>query len=110
VSKKEELTFAEFQKMCEDAGIQSNPEEMEQDFRVGAVIADLVDDLMDAMEGAPPFEGPEAGFKAMDVAVDELNAIMYGSDLAAQKRAAIKVASIAVRYAADVCHDDEGNN
>jgi hypothetical protein len=114
MSEKKELTFEEFAKMCEDAGIAAEPAEMEQDFRVGGVIADLVDELMGAMESFPAMNSAHEGFAVLKEEVDELwdeVKVKQGErNLENMRKEAIQVAAMAVRFAADICHDEKANN
>lgn len=107
---KAELTFEEFAKMCEDAGIASTPEDMEQDFRVGGVIADLVDELMDEMDRNPAPARIAEGFSILDDAMSGLELSLTDPNPAEMRKAAIKVAALAVRFASDFCHDEKGQN
>lgn len=104
---KKDLTFAEFDKMCRDAGISSDAREMEQDFRNGVVMADLVDVLMDLLDA-----NPEKGSEADDV--ENIGRALDGLELAgnneAARKSALLVAARAVRYCADHCHDEADGN
>lgn len=111
---KPELTFEQFTQMCEDAGISASPEEMEQDYRTGAVLADVTDELMTAMEKFPPMNSAHEGFAVLKEEVDELwdhvKAKQGSRDIAAMRKEAVQVAAMAIRFAADICHDEKGNN
>lgn len=103
-----DLTFEQFTKMCEDAGISAAPEEMEQDFRIGQVIADVVDEVMAATEAHPPFADYDEGYAAIKAKVEELG--LDELDSAGYRAAAVELAALALRFAADLCHDEAGNN
>lgn len=103
---KKDLTYSEFSKMCTDAGIASNDAEMEQDFRNGVVMADLVDVLMDLLEAAP-VKGTEAD--DIEALGHTLDALELTGSTADARRQALLIAARAVRYCADHCHDESGN-
>ncbi len=97
--------------MCEDAGISADAKDMEQDFRVGGVIADLVDGLMTSMEAFGTFSTPEEGMAALEEEMEALKAnIGSGADNAEVRKKALAVGVMAVRYAAEICHDETSNN
>lgn len=112
--KNAELTFEQFSQMCEDAGIQAKPEELEQDYRTGAVLADVVDEVMNAMEAYPPFNSAHEGFGVLKEEVDELwdeVKVKQGErDIENMRKEAIQVAAMAIRFASDICHDEKANN
>ena len=107
-TKKPELSYSQFTQMCEDAGIRSNTEEMEQDYRTGAVLADVVDGLMNLVESEPPYMDMFVGHAAVKECVNDLWEAAHGTS-EDRRKAAISVAAAAIKYAADLCHD-EGNN
>lgn len=92
------LTFEEFSKLCNDAGISATPEEMEQDYRVGGAIADVVDNMLTAMEGGETLN-----------LNDEVNALWKETERGKQRELAIRVAAAAIQMAARL-HDETGNN
>lgn len=112
--KNQDLTFDEFKKMCEDAGIASEPQEMEQDYRVGNALADVVDELMGALEKFPPMNSAHEGYAVLDEEMDELwdhvKTKQGERDIEKMRKEAVQVAAMALRFIADVCHDEKGNN
>lgn len=109
MSDKKELTFEEFAKMCEDAGISASPADMETDFRVGGVIADVVDQLMTDIEAHPKLADPGVGYTGLENVMDNLAVSITNKDAEAVRRDVVGLAAMAVRFAADLCHD-EGRN
>lgn len=114
MSDSNEMTFEQFCKMASDAGIEGAPAEMEQDYRLGNVLADVVDEVMEATEKYPPMNSAHEGYAVLKEEVDELwdeVKIKQGSrDIKAMRKEAVQIAAMAIRFAADICHDEKGNN
>lgn len=110
MSDKKELSFEEFAKMCEDAGIAADPADMEQDYRVGGVIADLVDELMNDMESTAKLASFDEGLVLLQQSLARLEREALSSPTTDIRDEAISLAAKAVRFAADLCHDEAGNN
>lgn len=112
--KNDALSFEEFAQLCGEAGIDQSPEELETDFRVGSVFAEVTDELHNAMSNFPAFNSAHEGFAVLDEEVDELwdhVKMKQGKrDIAAMRKEAIQIAAMAIRFAADICHDEKGNN
>lgn len=109
MSEKPELTFEQFASMCEDAGIQAKPEELEQDYRTGAVLADVVDEVMEEMEANPPLSNAQDSYDDMVDILDEMHeAIKVGP--AEARKSAVELAAMAIRFASDLCHDEAAQN
>lgn len=111
---KNQISFEEFSQMAEDAGIDSTPEEKEQDYRVGIAAADVMDELMAALESYPAFNSAHEGFGILKEEVDELwdeVKVKQGNrDIEKMRKEAVQVAAMAIRFIADVCHDEKANN
>ena len=109
-----DITFDEFAKMCEDAGIAGTQSELETDYRVGTALGDLVTEIETATSKFPPFNSAHEGFAVLKEEVDELWAHVMKKqgerDIAAMRKEAIQVAAMATRFVADVCFDGGGQN
>lgn len=108
MSKEENnITFQEFTELCQEAGISvDNLDILEQDFRAGRALADVTDALItDYEEHAAVYQGPEA-LEQMDLYVSLLE---ESKEVGGSRKMAIKLAVQAIRYLAEVCHD-EGKN
>lgn len=101
------ITFTEFQELCTEAGISVDSLEiLEQDFRAGTALADVTDAILTDYEiHGKPYTAGEA-LKEMDL---QVSLLMESEDIAASKKMAVKLVVQAVRYIAEVCHD-EGKN
>ena len=111
----EPLTFEEFCQICEEVGIASpDPDKMEADFRVGKVMADVAEELCRATEAFPAMNSAHEGFAVLKEEVDELWECVRekqgGRDIDKMRKEAVQVAAMAIRFAADVCHDEKGQN
>ena len=109
-----DLTFDEFHKLCEEAGIGSeNKAEMEFDFRVGGALADLVTEIEMATEKFPPMNSPHEGFailkEEVDELWDELKKNPSSRNLTKMRKEAIQVAAMAIRFIADTCGEPVEN-
>lgn len=110
-----DITFDEFNQMCKDAGIDAGtPGEMETDYRVGCALSDLVTEIEAAISKYPAFNSAHEGYSVLAEEVDELwdeVKVKQGSrDIAKMRAEAIQIAAMAIRFAADVCHDGAGQN
>lgn len=101
------ITFPEFQELCQEAGITvDNVEVMEQDFRAGRALADVTDSVItDYEEHAKPYTAGEA----TEMIETWAAMLAEGEDLEGCKKMAVKIATQAIRYIAECCHD-EGKN
>ena len=107
MSDENNITFAEFQELCSEAGILvDNMSILEQDFRAGTSLADVTDALITDYEVHPDTYTPDDALKAMDIAITLL---AESKDAATSRAQAVKLAVSAIRYMAEVCHD-EGKN
>lgn len=109
------LTFEEFAKMCEEAGIASeNKAEMEKDFQLGGALADVVTEVELATEKFPPFNSAHEGFAVLKEEVDELwdeVKVKQGArDVDKMRKEAVQVAAMAIRFIADICTETTGQN
>lgn len=107
-----DLTFDEFNKLCEEAGIGSeNKAEMEFDFRVGGALADLVTEIEMATEKFAPMNSHHEGFAVLKEEVDELwEEVRKKPEERSNERLrkeAIQIAAMAIRFIADTCHGQE---
>lgn len=105
-----ELTFDEFNKLCEEAGIGSdNKAEMEFDYKVGGALADLVVEIEMATEKFPAMNSHHEGFAILKEEVDELwdwvKKKPEARDLNAMRKEAIQIAAMAIRFIADTCYE-----
>ena len=101
------ITFAEFQELCQEAGISvDNLGILEQDFRAGTALADTTDALIQDYETRKEAYTAGDALKYMDIALSLLN---ESEDIAASRIQAKKLAVYAIRYMAEICHD-EGKN
>lgn len=109
-----DITFDEFNKMCEEAGINGSQAEMETDYRVGIALGDLVTEIEAAVSKYPAFNSAHEGFAVLKEEVDELwehVMVKQGSrNIEEMRGEAIQVAAMAIRFAADVCYDGGGQN
>lgn len=106
-----DLTFDEFNKLCEEAGIGSdNKAEMEFDYKMGGALADLVTEIEMATEKFPPMNSAHEGFAVLKEEVDELWDEVKKKpevrNLQNMRKEAIQIAAMALRFIADVCYDD----
>lgn len=114
--EKEPLTFDEFLKMCEQVGVKvPDMEQMENDYRMGRAIADVVEELSRTLEAYPvPMRSAHEGFSLLQEEIDELwdhvKVKQGGRDVAAMRKEAIQAAAMAIRFASDICHDEAGQN
>lgn len=112
--KNQPITYAEFQGLCKDAGIEDAPAQMEVDFRIGCAMALVTEELVTATEKFPAFNSAHEGYGVLMEEVRELEEHVFkrqgGRDIEAMKREAIQVAAMAIRFAADICHDEKGQN
>lgn len=100
------ITFAEFQELCSEAGISvDNLEVLEQDFRAGRALADVTDALITNQEEHPAAYSPSEALASMDAFLG----LIEEADLAGKRAAMTKIAVQAIRYLAECCHD-EGKN
>jgi hypothetical protein len=113
-NENDSLTFEKFAELCSEAGIEQSPEEMELDFRVGTVLAQVTDELHTAMTNFPVFNSAHEGYAVLAEEVDELwdhVKMKQGSrDIDAMRKEAVQIAAMAIRFATDICHDEKGNN
>ena len=114
-SKPTPVTFEEYVQICEESGILTDDmKQVETDYRVGCAMADVTDELVTAMESYPAFHSAHEGFGVLKEEVDELwehvKVKQGGRDIAAMRAEAIQIAAMAIRFAADVCHDEAGQN
>src|ERR1043165_8394276 len=101
------INFAEFQELCQAAGISvDNLQILEQDFRAGTALADVTDALIQDYENKKEAYTAGEGLKNMDIA---FTLLAESEDIAASRIQAKKLAVYAIRYMAEVCHD-EGKN
>lgn len=101
--------------MCKDAGIDAgNQAEMELDYRTGCALSDTVTELEGAMAHHPTFNSAHEGFAVLLEEVDELKEHVWkkqGSrDITAMRKEAVQVAAMALRFIADICHDERGQS
>lgn len=107
MSEDNKITFSEFNELCQEAGISiDNMEVLEQDFRAGTALADVTDALITDYEANPKTKSAGEAMKEMDVF---LTLLEEGQDIAGSRELAVKLAVTALRYIAEVCHD-EGKN
>lgn len=107
---KKDLTFAEFDRMCKDAGISADAREMEQDFRNGVVMADLVDVLMDQLDAQPEKPTLDTLITTLGGLVDDIGTSSVSGIAADTRKYALSLAATAIRLAADYCHDEADGN
>jgi hypothetical protein len=112
---KSALTFDEFHKMCEEAGISSeNKAEMEKDFQLGGALADVVTEVEMATERFPPMNSAHEGFAVLKEEVDELwdevKKKQGERDIEKLRKEAVQVAAMAIRFIADVCTPEVAQN
>lgn len=113
--KTNEFTYEQFVEMCEQAGIGSdNKAEIENDYRVGAAIADVVKELEKATEKFPPMNSAHEGFAILKEEVDELWEVVRQKaserDVAKMRAEAVQVAAMAIRFIGDVCNVTTSDN
>lgn len=101
------ITFKEFLELCEDAGISTDDADvLEQDYRAGRALADVVDALITDQElHSDPYASADA-LDQMDLA---LSLLEEGEDLEAKRATAKKLAVFAIRFLAENLYD-EGKN
>lgn len=107
MSDENNITFEEFTELCTEAGISTdNLEVLEQDFRAGRALADVTDALITDQEDHPAAYTAGEALGHMDT---YLSLLEEGEDIAGSKKMAVKLAVQAIRYVAEVTHD-EGKN
>jgi hypothetical protein len=108
------MTFDEFQKICEDAGIPGTQAELELDFRISNALGDVIVELEGATSKFPAFNSAHEGFGVLKEEVDELwdevKKKQGARDIERMRKEAIQVAAMALRFVADVCYDGGGQN
>lgn len=101
------VEFSEFLELCEEAGISTdNVEVLEQDFRAGRTLADVVDAVITDYETNPLTYSKGDALDLMDLYLTQLE---EGTDVSGLRKTAVKLAVITLRYIAECCHD-EGKN
>lgn len=104
--KPEPITFEEFQRLCEEAGIDApDSEVMHADYQHGRALADVVEELTDHLEVA----SGRGGFTRVLLSINELEDVVAGRDVAATRKAAVVCAARLIRYITE-CNDDPGQN
>jgi len=104
--KDTSINFQEFLELCSEAGISTdNAEMLEQDFRAGRALADVTDALITDHETHPATYTEGEALEQMDIAISMLEEGRGEG----KKKMAMKLAVQAIRYLAEVVHD-EGKN
>lgn len=109
-----DITFDDFSKMCEDAGIGATQAELETDYRVGIALGEVVSELETALNKFPAFNSAHEGYAVLKEEVDELwehvKEKQGSRDIPKMRAEAMQVAAMAIRFMADVCFDGGGQN
>jgi len=103
MAKAPTLTFDQFKTLCDEAGLISSPEDMEADYYVGNVMADVVEQLQCLIETTPAPANMGEGKDSVTVA---LAAVDFTADPAAVGEALVHLAAAAIRSASVLCRDD----
>lgn len=102
----DDITFQEFQELCQEAGISTdNLETLEQDYRAGRALADVTDALITSQEEHPARYTRQESIGYMEAALE----LLRQNQPLEVKKAALGLAVGALRYLAECCHD-EGDN
>ena len=112
---KKPISFTEFEALCKEAGIESADNgDMEKDYRLGLALADTTEELLSAIQKHPSMRSAHEGYGILKEEFRELEDEVFkrqgGRDIEAMRAEAIQVAAMAIRFVADICHDEAGQN
>ena len=118
--KKDPLSFEEYEELVKEAGIDPPGDEaevkrtLESDFRLGKALSDVTEELLEAIEKYPSMRSAHEGYGVLTEEFKELEAHVFtkqgGRDIQEMRREACQVAAMAIRFMADICHDEAGQN
>jgi hypothetical protein len=112
--KPNEMTLEEYKGYATKLGYNVPDSQLEEDYRAGIALADFFNELADAMDKHKPYSSFHNGWANIQEEVEELWELVKDSkpgsaDLKAMRSEALQIAVTAIRFAADLCHDNGKN-
>ena len=109
-----EMSLEEYKTYAQKLGYNVSETQLEEDYRAGIAMAEMFNELADAMDKHGAYKSFHDGYANIKEELEELWELVKaskpdGADIKSMRKEALQIAVTAIRFAADLCHDNHQN-